>query len=110
MSSVNSHITKPTHTYSKCFVVLCFEGFNDMDSMGKVKPQSMVICEMIWENIHSSHIWFCSFGNLCIKTQGMVYRFETLRDDKAIVILLSLKVLHLSVILDRFYELPQLKN
>ena len=40
----------------------------------------------------------------------MVYRFETFRDDKGIVVLQSLKVLHLSIIPTRFYESPKLKN
>ena len=49
------------------------------------------ICDRIWENMHSSHIRFCSFGD-SYKPQGMVYRYETLRDDKGIVVLQSLKV------------------
>ena len=66
-------------------------------------------CNWIWEN-HSSHIRVCSFGDLQ-KPQGVVYRLETFRDDKGIVVLQSLKVSHLiSIILNRFFELPKLKN
>ena len=40
-----------------------------------------------------------------------LYRFETFRGDKRIVVLQSLKVSHLSVIPNRsFYESPKLKN
>ena len=59
--------------------------------------------------MHNSHVRFCAFGDPQ-KPQGMVYRFEMFRDDKGIVILQSLKVSHLSVIPNRFYESPKLKN
>ena len=39
----------------------------------------------------------------------MVYRFDTFRDGKGIVVLQSLKVSHLFVIPNRFYESPKLK-
>ena len=40
----------------------------------------------------------------------MVYRYETFRDDKGIVVLQSLKVSHLSIISNRFYETSKSKN
>ena len=40
----------------------------------------------------------------------MLYRYKTFRDDKGIVVLQSLKVAHLSIIPNRFYESPKLKN
>ena len=40
----------------------------------------------------------------------MVYRYETLRDDKGIVVLQSLKVSYLSLISNGFYESPKLNN
>ena len=40
----------------------------------------------------------------------MVYRYETFRDDKGIVVLQSLKVSHLSIISNRFYESSKSKN
>ena len=40
----------------------------------------------------------------------MVYGFETFNDDKGIIVLQSLKVSHISVIPDRFYESPKLKT
>ena len=40
----------------------------------------------------------------------MVYRFETFRNNEAVVVLQTLKVSHLSVTPDRFYESPKLKN
>ena len=40
----------------------------------------------------------------------MVCRFETSWGDKEIMVLQSLKVLHLSVIPDRFYNSPNLKD
>ena len=70
---------------------------------------SMHICDWIWESVHSSHIRFCSFGDPQ-KSQGMVYGFETFRNDEEIVIIQSLKVSHLSIIPTRFYEFPKLKN
>ena len=67
------------------------------------------ICDWIWENVHSSHIRFCSFGDPQMSYR-MVYRFETFRNDEGIVVLQFLKVSHLSVFLNRFYESPKLKN
>ena len=43
------------------------------------------ICSRIWENVHSSHIQLCSFGDP-LKLHGMVYRFETFREDKGLSI------------------------
>ena len=40
----------------------------------------------------------------------MVYRYETFGDDKGIAVLQSLKVSHLCIISNRFYESPKLKN
>ena len=40
----------------------------------------------------------------------MVLKFETLRNDKGIADLQSLKVSHLSVLPDKFYDLPKSKN
>ena len=40
----------------------------------------------------------------------MVFRRETFRNDKGIVVLQSVKVSHLSIIPNRFYESPKLKN
>ena len=40
----------------------------------------------------------------------MVFRCETFRNDKEIVVLQSVKVSHLSIIPNRFYESPKLKN
>ena len=40
----------------------------------------------------------------------MLYRYETFTDDKGIVFLQSLKVSLLSIIPNRFYETPKLKN
>ena len=40
----------------------------------------------------------------------MVYRCETFKNHKEIVILQSLKISHLSIIPNRFYEVPKLKN
>ena len=40
----------------------------------------------------------------------MVYRYETFWDDNGIVVLQSLKVSHLSIIPNRFYESSKLKN
>ena len=40
----------------------------------------------------------------------MVYRCDTFRDDKGIVVLQSLKVSHLSIISSIFYESSKLKN
>ena len=67
------------------------------------------ICDWIWENVYSSHIRFCSFGDPQ-KSQGMVYRFETIRNNKRIVVLQSLNDSHLSVIPNKFYESPKLKH
>ena len=60
------------------------------------------------------------FGKTCIvhtsdfrksiKLQGMVYRFETFRDNKGVVALQSLKISHLSLLQNKFYESPNLKN
>ena len=61
-------------------------------------------CDWIWENDLLLLIW------RSIKITEMIYRSETFRDDKGIVVLQSLKVSHLSVIPDIFYELPKLKN
>ena len=58
--------------------------------------------------MHSSHIQFCAFGDPH-KPHGMVYRFETFRNDKGIVVLQFRKVLHLSGISNSFYESPKLK-
>ena len=40
----------------------------------------------------------------------MVHRIETFRKDNGIGVLQSLKLLHLFNILNRFYEVPKLKN
>ena len=40
----------------------------------------------------------------------MVFRCETFRNDKGIVVLQSVKDSHLSIIPNRFYESPKLKN
>ena len=40
----------------------------------------------------------------------MAYRFETFRNNKGIVVLQSLKVSHLYLIPNRFYNSPKLKN
>ena len=40
----------------------------------------------------------------------MIYSFETFRDDKVILVLQPRKMSHLSIMLDRFYESPRLKN
>ena len=40
----------------------------------------------------------------------MIYRFETFKNDKRVVFLQPLKVSHLSVIPDKFYESPKLKK
>ena len=40
----------------------------------------------------------------------MVYRCETFRNHKGIIVLQSLKVSHLSIIATRFYETLKLKN
>ena len=40
----------------------------------------------------------------------MVYRYESFRDNKGIVVIQFLKVSHLSIIPNRFYETPKLKN
>ena len=71
-------------------------------------PTQDYICDRIWENMHSSHIQFCSFGD-SKKPQGMVFRYETFRNDKGIVVLQSVKVSHLSIIPNRFCESPKLK-
>ena len=56
------------------------------------------ICDRIWENVHSSHIRFCSYKDPQ-KPQGIVYyRFETFRNDGGIVVIQSLKVSHLQCI------------
>ena len=39
----------------------------------------------------------------------MVYRFESFSEDRGIVILQSLEVVHLSNITNRFYQSPKLK-
>ena len=67
------------------------------------------ICDRIWENVHSSHIRFCSCGDPQ-KPQKIVYRFKTFQNDKGIVVLQSLKVSYLTFIPNRFYESPKLKN
>ena len=67
------------------------------------------ICDQVWENVHSSHIRFCSFRDPQ-KPQAMVLRFQTFRDDKVILVLQFLKVSHLSVLPKRCYELLNLKN
>ena len=67
------------------------------------------VCDRIWENVYSSDIRFCSFEDTQ-KPLGMVYRHETLRDDKGIIVLQSLKVSHLSLIPNGFHESPKLKN
>ena len=74
-----------------------------------ITQDSIVICDWISENVHSSHIRFCSFAD-SQKLQGMVYTFETSSDNKGIVALQSLNVSHLFVIPNRFYESPNLKN
>ena len=68
-----------------------------------------IICDWIWENVRSSHIRFYSFGD-SYKPREMVYRHETFRGDKGIVALQSLKFSHVSIIPNRFYESPKLKN
>ena len=40
----------------------------------------------------------------------MVFRCETFRNDKGIVVLHSVKVSHLSIIPNSFYESPKLQN
>ena len=67
--------------------------------------------DQIWENIHSSHVRFCSFRHTQIP-QGEIYRFAIFKDDKGLkyVVQQSLKVLHLHVIQNRFYGLPNLKK
>ena len=88
-----------------------------MDSKGKILPNAKepnvsitsTICDWIWENVYSSHIRFCSFRDPQ-KSQGMVYRFETFRNNKRIVVLQSLNDSHLSVIPNKFYESPKLKH
>ena len=40
----------------------------------------------------------------------MVYRVEIFGEDRGIMVLQSLKVSHLSIIPNRFYESPKLKN
>ena len=59
--------------------------------------------------MHSSHFRSCSFKDP-EKPQEMVYGYETFRDDEGIVVLQSLKVSHLSVIPNSFYESPKLKQ
>ena len=40
----------------------------------------------------------------------MVYRCENFRNDKGMVVLQSLQISHASIIPNRFYETPKLKN
>ena len=70
---------------------------------------NIIMCDCIWETylVHTS-----DFAHLEIhkKPQGKVYRFETFRYDKRIVVLQSLNVSHLFVILKIFYESQKLKT
>ena len=50
------------------------------------------------------------FARLEIHKNHREFRCETFRNDKWIVVLQSVKVLHLSIILNRFYESPKSKN
>ena len=61
-------------------------------------------CDQCLQNMHSSHIHFCSFGD------PQNHR-EWYTDMKlsGIVILQSVKISHLYIIPDRFYESPKLK-
>ena len=57
----------------------------------------LVTCDWIWEDAHSRPhpillIW------ISLKPQGMVYRLQTFKDDKGIVVLQSLKISHVSII------------
>ena len=70
---------------------------------------SYSICDRIWEFVHSSHNQFKSFER-SIKTAGNGIRFEAFRGDLGIVVLQSLKVSHLSVIPNWFYESSKSKN
>ena len=51
-------------------------------------------CDRIWENLHSSHIQFCSFAAFGdpYNPHGLVYRYQTFRDDRGISVLLTLKL------------------
>ena len=59
--------------------------------------------------MHSSHIQYCSFGDP-YRPQKLLYKFETFKDDKRILVRQYLKVSCLFVILDRLYESQMLRH
>ena len=97
--TVISILTRP----NALTILLEYINLFNLNRSGNIKK----ICDWIWENVNSSHIRFCSFGDPQ-KPQGMVYRFDTFRNDEGIVVLQSMKVSHLSNIPNRFYEPPKL--
>ena len=78
-----------------------------MYSYVRIITIAVAVCDWIWESMYSSHIQYCSFGDP-YRPQKLVYKFETFKDDKGILVQQYLKVSCLFVILDRFYELRML--
>ena len=80
-----------------------------MYSYVRIIPIAVAICDWISESIHSAHIQLCSFSDP-YRPQKLVYKFETFKGDKRILIPQYLKVSCLFIILDRFYESQKLKH
>ena len=70
-----------------------------MYSYVRIIPIAVTICDWIWESMYSSHLPYCSFGDP-YRPQKLVYKFETFKDDKGILVEQYLKVSCLFVILD----------